>query len=142
MLFYRGNFKILRESKKLTQEELGKKVSRTRQSIDNYENGKNKPSPSVVYDLAKALSCSIYDISDLKPKDDDPALKGNDTKSSECSFFENCPIEKGDRLCLEIIETCKELSRAKKIELLGFAERLKNGGEREMPLEELQAKAG
>ena len=48
MLFYQDNFKILRESKKITQDELGKKVLRTRQSIDNYENGKNKPSPSVL----------------------------------------------------------------------------------------------
>lgn len=77
MLFYGDKLKTFRESKRLTQEELGKKINRTRQSADNYERGENNPSPEIAYALRRVLGCSIYDISDLKPEPDDPALISN-----------------------------------------------------------------
>ena len=77
MIFYPEELKGFRESRGLTQEALGKMVSRARQSIEQYENGKNKPTPETVYALAKALDCSVCELSDLKPKKDDILFKQN-----------------------------------------------------------------
>jgi hypothetical protein len=45
------------------------------QAICQYELGKFKPRPAMVYKLAEALSCSVYDISDLKPQPGDRAFR-------------------------------------------------------------------
>lgn len=75
MQFYHNLLKPLRESAKMTQDELGKAIGVSFAAISAYERGKNNPLPKQVYALAKALGCSVYDISDLPPPPDDPALK-------------------------------------------------------------------
>jgi transcriptional regulator with XRE-family HTH domain len=127
MLFYGEKLKKYRESKKLTQQELGDKVQRTRQSIDNYERGENKPTPEIAYAIRRVLGCSIYDISDLNPEPDDPALK-NDFKK-----VGNHPVD--DILYKE----WEILSTENKYKVLGFIETLKKDGASECDPGEFRA---
>lgn len=70
MLFYKEAFRILRESRGLTFEEIGKQLGVSKQSVSNWENlnKTDRPRPKRIYELAKILGCSAIDISDLKPE--------------------------------------------------------------------------
>lgn len=101
MKFYGDKLRLFRESKGLTQDELAKRVNRKRQSIDNYEHGKNKPSPEIVYSLRRILGCSIYDLSDLKPETNDPALS------------ELCSLSPDLKRIIDIVQEWDELWQSK-----------------------------
>lgn len=51
--------KELRKEKNMSQEELGKRVGKSKVAICNYENGINFPSLDTLIALAKALDCSV-----------------------------------------------------------------------------------
>jgi transcriptional regulator with XRE-family HTH domain len=51
--------KEVRVQKGLTQDELAEKISVIPQAIDNFENGHNLPSFSVLVSLAQVLGCSL-----------------------------------------------------------------------------------
>ncbi|NME95319.1 helix-turn-helix transcriptional regulator [Clostridium cochlearium] len=44
---------------KLTQEQLGKKVHVTKQSVSKWENGTNLPEPPILNELAKLFNCTV-----------------------------------------------------------------------------------
>lgn len=119
MNFYGDKLRLFRESKGLTQDELARRIQRTRQSIDNYEHGKNKPSPEIVYSLRRVLGCSIYDLSDLKPEVNDPAL-----------IHEHLVLSPDLKRIIDIVQEWDELwqSKAKAaiLELQEIREREKN----------------
>jgi transcriptional regulator with XRE-family HTH domain len=71
MKFYYKQFKILREIKGYTQEDIAKKLGLTRQALNAWEQGKNKPRPEFMEKLANILECSIGSISDLELPDTD-----------------------------------------------------------------------
>ena len=68
MKFYRENFITIRETMRMSQNELAEKLGVTQQAVQQWENGTTKPRPAKVYAAAKALGVSAVDISDLKPE--------------------------------------------------------------------------
>ena len=58
----KNRLKALRESFKLTQEQLGALVGVSRQAINSIETEKFEPSRWLAYDISKVFECSIEDI--------------------------------------------------------------------------------
>jgi len=58
--------KEFRESRKLTQQELGEKVYVSRQAIIAIEKGKFDPSIWLAYDLARLFDVSIEELFDFE----------------------------------------------------------------------------
>lgn len=58
----KNNIKVWRAKNNLTQEELAKKLSVTRQTINAIERGKYDPSLELAFRLASFFECSIEDI--------------------------------------------------------------------------------
>lgn len=56
------NLRSLMEKKHMSQVELSKKSKLTRQTINNYINGKQYPSAIAIVNLAYALGCDISDL--------------------------------------------------------------------------------
>jgi len=56
------NIKQIRESKKLSQEELAFKIHSARNYIGCIERGEKSPSLDVVFDIAKVLEIDICDL--------------------------------------------------------------------------------
>lgn len=56
---FSNRLKILRTSKNLTMEQLGKEVDSTKGTISNYENGNKKPSLDMLIKLADYFDVSI-----------------------------------------------------------------------------------
>ncbi len=56
---FSNRIKILRASKGLTMEQLGKEVNSTKGTISNYENGNKKPSLDMLIKLADYFDVSI-----------------------------------------------------------------------------------
>jgi transcriptional regulator with XRE-family HTH domain len=54
-----NRIKILREEKKMTQQELADKISGAKSTIAMYEKGDRKPSMDVLIKLSKIFDCSI-----------------------------------------------------------------------------------
>lgn len=52
----------LRERRKMTQEELGKAVSISRENISRYETGQRTPPADKLIKLADALGCSLDEL--------------------------------------------------------------------------------
>ena len=77
----------LRESKKLTQEELADKLFVTSKAVSKWETGQGLPDISLLEPLAKALDISVIEL-----------LSGEDVKNSNRSFnmlrgkFYVCPV--------------------------------------------------
>ena len=65
-MFFKENFKILRKNNNLSQEEMGKRLNLTRDSIASLENGRMKPSIEI---LIKIKENFIVNIDDLIFKD-------------------------------------------------------------------------
>lgn len=61
--------KELRQKRDLTQEELGKIVGVSRQTINYIERGKYKPTVLLALKIAKVLSCRVEDIFELEEGD-------------------------------------------------------------------------
>lgn len=63
--------RLARKSKKLTQEELAKKVNTKKTTISNYETGYSSPSNEILADLANALDVDtdyLLGLSDIPSK--------------------------------------------------------------------------
>lgn len=58
----KNRLKELRESLKLTQEQLGVLVGVSRQAINSIETEKFEPSIWLAYDISKVFECTIEDI--------------------------------------------------------------------------------
>lgn len=56
------NVKRIRSGMKLTQEQLATRISLTRTSVVNIEQGKQHPPVHILLDLAKALEVEIHDL--------------------------------------------------------------------------------
>lgn len=52
----------IKDRKKMTQEELGSQINLSTRSLSSIENGWQKPSVLVVYDIAKALDIDINEL--------------------------------------------------------------------------------
>ena len=57
-----GKIKFYRNEKKLTQEELAKKLGTKKATISNYETGYRSPQQDMLFELAKVLEISINDL--------------------------------------------------------------------------------
>lgn len=58
----KNRLRELRNERKLTQEQLSKKVGVSRQSIVAIETGKYDPSLALAFKLAREFDCAIEDI--------------------------------------------------------------------------------
>lgn len=58
----KNRIKELRKARKMTQEDLSKKVGVSRQSIIAIESGKYKPSLELAYKIAKVFDCIIEEV--------------------------------------------------------------------------------
>jgi len=58
----KNKIKEFRESRALTQEQLGKLIGVSRQAINAIETEKFEPSIWLAYDISKVFDCSIEDI--------------------------------------------------------------------------------
>ena len=56
------NIRQIRESKQLSQEELGFRIKSARNYIGCIERGEKSPSLDVIFDIAQAMNCSICDL--------------------------------------------------------------------------------
>ncbi len=56
---YREQIKIIRETLGMTQEQLGKRVGRSRRAIINLENGSAAPSTHLLQAIAEALNADV-----------------------------------------------------------------------------------
>jgi len=73
-----GEFiKNIRISNKLTQKEFADKYSVTYQAVSKWENGKNLPDISLIYEIAKDFNIEVTDILDgeIKDKKDNKKIK-------------------------------------------------------------------
>lgn len=57
-----SNVRRIRSKMKLTQEQLATRISLTRTSVVNIEQGKQHPPIHILLDLAKALEVGIHDL--------------------------------------------------------------------------------
>ena len=57
-----NNIRKIREMRKLTMKELGKKVGVSESAIGYYETGKREPRYEMCLRIAEALECSYYDL--------------------------------------------------------------------------------
>ena len=62
----KNRLKEMRETKRLTQKEVGEKVGVSRQAINASETGKFDPSMWLAYDLAKLFDLSIEELFDFE----------------------------------------------------------------------------
>ena len=62
----KNRLKEMRETKRLTQKEVGEKVGVSRQAINAIETGKFDPSIWLAYDLAKLFDLSIEELFDFE----------------------------------------------------------------------------
>lgn len=77
-----GNIKFLRQSKKMTQEELGEILSLKKAAISRYENGLSFPPSDKLYELAKIFEVTLDDLanSDLSRIDRMSIIKDSSSK--------------------------------------------------------------
>lgn len=120
MQFYNDLFKIYRESKCLTLEEIGKRVGVTKPTVQKWESGAAKPRPQKVYALAKVLGISVVDISDLRPENwlTDPAEHEEPVASPE-------QIEIFRRMAMDAVMALPDLNAEGKILVYNLLKNLK-----------------
>ena len=111
MRFYKDAFKLLRESKCLTLEEIGKRVGVSKPTVQKWETGVAKPRPANVYALAKVLEISVVDISDLRPE------------KWLTDTTRQYPANPKDRLLQFVLEEWGNLSATAKDEIVAVVER-------------------
>lgn len=56
------NIRQIRESKKLSQEELGFRIKSARNYIGCIERGEKSPSLDIIFDIALALNCNVCEF--------------------------------------------------------------------------------
>lgn len=62
VIIVRNNVEVLRKEKQLNQEELGKQLGVSRQTIISIEKGKYNPSLELAFKLSKVFDKSIEEI--------------------------------------------------------------------------------
>ena len=92
MKFYFDKIKALKKQRKLSTNEVCKKMEITRATLWNWETGKKTPTESKVRALAKAIECSVDTISDLIPE---PAAS-------------NANVTEISKVCLELMSNNHE----------------------------------
>ena len=70
MKFYAENFKRLRESAGMTQDEIAKKLNVTKQVVCMWERSGKKPDYAKIPELIGLLKCECSDICDLAVKEE------------------------------------------------------------------------
>jgi len=91
------NLKIIRKSKKMSQEQLAEKVSVSRQSVSKWENGEAYPEMNNILELCKIFNCKINDLvhtdmSDISSLDEEiimNVVKFNDSKQNQVKSLSN-----------------------------------------------------
>ena len=74
------NLKLIRKSKKMSQEELAEKVNVSRQSVSKWETGEAYPEMNNILELCKIFNCKINDLvhedmSDISSLDEEIVMK-------------------------------------------------------------------
>ncbi|MCM3053701.1 helix-turn-helix domain-containing protein [Caldibacillus thermoamylovorans] len=115
-----------RKRKKLTQEQLAAKVSTTKGTISNYENGYSSPSNEMLIDLAEALEVTTDfllgndtkdKLPELTPKDErdiakdlEKILSSLDNPNEGYSHFDGQSIDDLDEEDRELLKAALETS--------------------------------
>ncbi|MED4727039.1 helix-turn-helix transcriptional regulator [Aneurinibacillus migulanus] len=110
----------IRKSKKLTQEELANRVSTTKGTISNYENGHSSPPNEMLVLLAETLETTTdY----LLGRTDNPSPKDNENKSNiNVAFYDGLKdLDKLDpderQFILDMVEDTVARFKKRKAEL-------------------------
>lgn len=74
------NLKLIRKSKKMSQEELAEKINVSRQSVSKWETGEAYPEMNNILELCKIFNCKINDLvhedmSDISSLDEEIVMK-------------------------------------------------------------------
>jgi len=85
------NLKLIRKSKKMSQEQLAEKMNVSRQSVSKWENGEAYPEMNNILELCKIFNCKINDLvhsdmSDINSLDEEiimNVVKFNEKKQKE-----------------------------------------------------------
>lgn len=115
-----------RKRKKLTQEQLAAKVSTTKGTISNYENGYSSPSNEMLIDLAEALEVTTdfllgndtkENLPDLTPKEErdiakdlEKILSSLDNPNEGYSHFDGQSIDDLDKEDRDLLKAALETS--------------------------------
>ena len=91
------NLKIIRKSKKMSQEQLAEKVNVSRQSVSKWENGEAYPEMNNILQLCKIFNCKINelvhtDMSDISSLDEEiimNVVKFNEKKQKQVKTLSN-----------------------------------------------------
>ena len=91
------NLKIIRKSKKMSQEQLAEKVNVSRQSVSKWENGEAYPEINNILELCKIFNCKINDLvhtdmSDISSLDEEiimNVVKFNESKQNQVKSLSN-----------------------------------------------------
>ena len=101
-------FKFWREQRKMTQEEVGRAVGASKQTVSKWESGSVVPRESKIRAVANLFGISVYDISDLPPEPEIVNRSNRLMKALEDPMFEI------------VIRAWDQLSGANKGELIEF----------------------
>lgn len=80
------NLKLLREKRKLTQNELAEKLQVSKITVSQWEQGRREPSLKMVIKIAKILSCSC-----------DELLVGGEETFVLCSHYDTLTVKQGEK---------------------------------------------
>lgn len=91
------NLKLIRKSKKMSQESLAEKMNVSRQSVSKWENSESYPEINNILELCKIFNCKINDLvhtdmSDISSLDEEiimSVVKFNDKKQKQVKTLSN-----------------------------------------------------
>ena len=91
------NLKLIRKSKKMSQEQLAEKMNVSRQSVSKWENAESYPEMNNILELCKIFNCKINDLvhtdmSDISSLDEEiimNVVKFNDKKQRQVKTLSN-----------------------------------------------------
>jgi len=97
LMKFGDNLKIIRKSKKMSQEQLAEKVNVSRQSVSKWENGEAYPEMNNILQLCKIFNCKINelvhtDMSDISSLDEEiimNVVKFNEKKQKQVKTLSN-----------------------------------------------------
>lgn len=96
---------IARKNKKLTQEELAKKIGVNRATISKYENGSISPTLGQLKRIAKELDVSVGDLSDSEGV----AQQLLDTSKFLSAEFDSCRDQKLKESAIQIVQSVNRI---------------------------------
>lgn len=108
-----GNLKELRINQKYTQEQLAKKLNKTKSTISCYESGQKQPSLQTLIEIAKIFHTSLDNLLGLDKKKtiviDDLSSAQIELLNSLVIEFRSTPIQNKKRLSLKQLELLGDL---------------------------------